>query len=843
MAKINKKEFDDQVKANQHLLDLAVEREKIALKEMNWIQKTFSLEMQRKANLIEVNELENKRNIREAEFQKLVDQVNAKEVVASKKTIDAIKKQINEETKQIEKLKSKIKFTEQWGMSLKGALATTMKLGSAFVDVVGSITNTDKPMREAVLNLGAGADKAAAIKDAFYSATPAAIQLGGSMADLRDIQGEYVDASSRAVALSSQELLNVEKIAKGTNLGAAGAGKLAGQFATMGKDIGQTTEFVQGIVDQTERMGINSNKVIKNLSQNFTKLNAFAFKNGVDGMKKLSMYAEKYKVDIGSILNTAQEFGHSLDKTVEATATLNTLGGEFAKTDAFEMFNLSRNDPAKFTKKINEMTKGMANLVKTADGFEMQISPNDLDRMKIAAEALGVPFENMVEQAKQFGHYQKMNNVLMGKGFTEDQINAIHSMAKLDGKSGIYKVMGKNIADLSRAEAQNLIRQQTTLEERAKAAQTFDEKWNNTINSLKSTLLPLLDGANMLFDTISPVVKWFGESIQSLMKISPTLTKIAGGILGGALIFKSLGGGGLLSKVIGGGGGVTKAAGGALGGGGGAGGTFGGGAGQGLASLGKGAAVGAAAAGIGVGIDLAAQGIAKLADAFKGLDPKQLDALNSALKTMGLIMVGTMAVGLLAIGLAGEAAAPGLLAVGVAALGIGAGIGVAAAGIGYMAKGLGELSDKADGEKLLGIAGGIAAIGAATLSLGVGGILGVIGGGGALGMIMAIASQGDKLMKVSDAFKNIGVVMNGNADQFERVEAAITNIANAKVNSNGVFADLKELLSKPLKVEFKDKNVALNVNMTMEIDSTVVAKKTAKKIVVLHNDYQTGKAG
>jgi hypothetical protein len=46
-----------------------------------------------------------------------------------------------------------------------------------------------------------------------------------------------------------------------------------------------------------------------------------------------------------------------------------------------------------------------------------------------------------------------------------------------------------------------------------------------------------------------------------------------------------------------------------------------------------------------------------------------------------------------------------------------------------------------------------------------------------------------------------------------------------------------------LKVEFKDKNVALNVNMTLELDSTAIAKKTAKKIVVLHNDYQQGKAG
>jgi hypothetical protein len=837
MAKINKKDFDDQVKSSQELLDLSIKIEKIELNRMNWIQKIFSIENQTKKAVLDIVEAEQKRNIRISEYAKLKEQVANKEADVSKKTLSTIKKQIEGESQQIAKMKSKLELTQKWGVSLQGALATTMKLGGALVNLLASMGGMDKPMREAVLNLGAGADKASAMKDAFYAATPAAIQLGGSMGDLRDIQGEYVDASSRAIALSSQELINVEKIAKGTNLGAAGAGKLAGQFATMGKDIGQTTEFVQGIVDSSERMGINSNKVIKTLSQNFSKLNTFAFKNGVDGMKKLSLYAEKYKVDMGAILNTAQDFGHSLDKTVEATATLNTLGGEFAKTDAFEMFNLSRNDPAKFTKKINEMTKGMASLVKTADGFEMQVTPNDLDRLKVASDALGIPFKNMVEQAKQFGHYQKMNNVLINKGFSDKQIDAIHSMAKLDGKSGIYKVLGKNIADLSDAEATSLIAQQTTLEDRAKAAQTFDEQWQNTINSLKSTLLPLLDGANMLLDLVSPLVKGFGEGIQWLMKINPDITKWASAFLGGALILSKIGVGKLVSKMVGGG--ITKAATAAATGGGGAAGGAGGG---GLSALGKGAGVGLAAVGIGEGINLAAQGVGKLADAFSKLDPKQLDALNTTLKTMGLIFAG-FAAGLTIVAFAGTAAAIPLLAFGAAALGIGAGISLAATGIGNMATSFGQLLTVADPSKVFQLATGIGALSLAMTSLAGGGLVGLIGGGGALAMILAIASQANSITKVGDAFKNIGVVMNGSAEQFERVEAAITNIANAKINSNGIFADLKEILSKPLKVEFKDKNVSMNVNMTLEMDSTVIAKKIAKKIIVIHSDLKNGKEG
>jgi hypothetical protein len=171
-----------------------------------------------------------------------------------------------------------------------------------------------------------------------------------------------------------------------------------------------------------------------------------------------------------------------------------------------------------------------------------------------------------------------------------------------------------------------------------------------------------------------------------------------------------------------------------------------------------------------------------------------------------------------------EASVVGIAIITGALLGIGLAIGIAGAGIGYMSKGLADLSRSTNGEQLLGIAGGIAAIGAATLALGAGGILGAIGGGGALAMILAIGSQAENITKVGDAFKNIGVVLNANASQIERVEKAIMNIASTKIDSNSMFAELSNLLSKPLKVEFADKNITVKSDITLEINRERLAK-------------------
>jgi hypothetical protein len=73
--------------------------------------------------------------------------------------------------------------------------------------------------------------------------------------------------------------------------------------------------------------------------------------------------------------------------------------------------------------------------------------------------------------------------------------------AKLDknGRAEIeVMVNGKStkkfLNELSKAEVDKLIGDKKSLEERAKASQTFDDKLTNLINMMKVTMLPIIDG-------------------------------------------------------------------------------------------------------------------------------------------------------------------------------------------------------------------------------------------------------------------------------------------------------------------------------------------------------------
>jgi hypothetical protein len=285
----------------------------------------------------------------------------------------------------------------------------------------------DKPIRETILQLGLGAERGQLIRDSFYESLPAVSLLGSSMKELAIQQQIFSDQTGRATILTGEQQVNIAEIARGTGLGVQNASRLVAQFEMLGINVEKSHETIQSIMDSTERMGINTTKVLKNIAANFKALNTFAFRDGIKGMTKLAQYAEKFKVSMTDALNSA-EIARSLEGAIDLAAHLQILGGEFAKADPFEMLFLSRNDPAGYTKKINDLTKGMHQLTKTADGFQISASPMDLDRLREAAKALNIPFENLVQQSQRMAENQAMLKQLGGSMFNKKDVELWQSL-------------------------------------------------------------------------------------------------------------------------------------------------------------------------------------------------------------------------------------------------------------------------------------------------------------------------------------------------------------------------------------------------------------------------------
>lgn len=779
-----------------------------------------------------INELKNKGSDLTEEELKLLRQVEGKQ----KDINDAVRKEVENRQKVVNVL---------------GFFTSQLKKGWEYLQA------SDKVIRQTILNLGMSGTKAELMRQSFEQSAGFVTRLGGTLEDIQGIMTTYADETGRARVMSAQMLKDVTAIGKGTGLGVEQAARLGAQFELMGFDAKSTMEYVQGVVDTSERMGVNTTKVLKNVNDNFKRLNTYTFQQGVKGFAQMAMYAEKFRMDINQALNAA-DVARSLEGAIDLAAQLQVMGGEFAKTDPFELLFLSRNDPAKFTEKIADMTKGVVSFRKMADGtFEKFISPADRDRLAAVAKSMGMEASELTQIAERQAEIQRMRQQMAGMGLSAKEKELIEGAAIFNKETGRFEVQiagqMKDVAALTKEQANAFAKERVSLEDRAKQALTFDETFKATINSLKSALLPILHSVNGLLTKLQPIADWmskFAGSSGGWIKAGAILLGAAtawkavnqgmtnwiktGNVLGRETPGKAAGG---IRTFLGGGTATPTAA--PVGGAGGAGGMGKGGAGV----LKAGAGIGAAAAGIGAGIGAAAAGISLLAKAMSGLNEEQAETLKSIVKSLGWFIIGgaAAAVAITAFGSGAAAAAPGLLAFGAAVLMVGAGIGVAAAGIGVMGMGLAKLVEagKDAGPAMVQTGKGIGLVAASMLgfSAGAAGFLVFAG------TMKSISKNAPALATVGESFKQINAVLSGKKEDFIAVQNAVESISKSNVRGGGMFADLANLLNKPLKVEFAEGRVAMVNDITLSIDGQKFMQKAynVNLAVQKHESVRHGK--
>ncbi|NJO61972.1 MAG: hypothetical protein HC836_28135 [Richelia sp. RM2_1_2] len=796
-----------------------------------------------------------------SEQRKILDEIRViqeRTVKSSKDLSKTDEERIKQLGKQNAELEKQVQRREQYKKLEAGLLNTTKTY-------LGYLMQADKAIRQTNLNLGITGQRADMVRKNFEDSAVQLANLGLGLSDLGEIQSAYADETGRQTLLYKESAVAIGQIAKGTTLGAEGAAKLAGQLELMGYNAENTNKTVQAIVDSSEKFGVNSNRILKSMNANFKRFSSYGFKTGVAGMSDMAMYGEKFKVSMESTLNAADK-ARTLEGAVDMASKLQILGGEFAKSDPFKFLHDSRNDPAKFMQSINEMTKGMATMKKTADGFSFELaSPQARDMIAQAAQALGMSTEELTEQAIQMNKIQEMRRQTSGIGIlSKEDRDTIEGMAQFEKSTGKFYVsingVKKGLSELGKEELNQLKVQKTSLEDRAKNAQTFDEQLNITLQELKATFLPILRGINSIFEQLKPIFKTVTSLFDSVpewgkqgMAMVAGLGLVTAGLFKAGSMLKSTfgmikGAGGLLSGGAGKGiaSAVGKGAGEAIGGGAAAAGGAASKGGGGIAGAMKGInpktllAAGAAALMFGAGIGIAAKGISELSKSLKDLDPEQLATLKDIMLDM-TVMFGAFALGLTVVAFAGGAAAEPLMAFGGAVLLIGGGIGIAAAGIGYMATGMAELMKTIDPNTVTTAALGIAGIAGSLALMSTTGLIGLLALGGTLALL---SSYSDDMERIGNAFGNIAVVLNSDGGNLQETANAIKTIAEADIGNNSALSKLAEMMNKPLKVEFDKKEVALNVNTTLNVDGKKLATMSNLKehVTVEAFNSQKGKS-
>jgi hypothetical protein len=421
------------------------------------------------------------------------------------------------EKKRIEKnrdlIKDAIKDAKKWDMAIGAAGASTVKAISNLDKVPSFITGKlgllkgmfemDKAIRTTVTQMGVLGKQADIVRTNIKGAALNTISFGAGIKEIAEIQAQYTETLGRNVILNQKSLETIAEMGKATGLGLEGATEMSAEFDRMGVSAEKTGMFVQKTLDESSAMGLNATKVMKNIAGNIKMLNRYRFKNGVKGLVEMAKLATKLGVEVDFAASMADKLWN-IEGAVEMSAQLNVMGGAWAQmADPFKLMYQARNDVKGLTENI---AKAAAASMSFAQDGSIELNALEMHRLKIIAEQTGLEYEKLVEMGKtQF----KMNRINMQVNGSDEFKEFIANTAEFkDGKAYIQLDSGKKLVSLltetDRNALQRQIDEKKKMKARAEAAQSFDEKFQNLINMIEITMLPIVEG---LTEALDPLVK------------------------------------------------------------------------------------------------------------------------------------------------------------------------------------------------------------------------------------------------------------------------------------------------------------------------------------------------
>lgn len=495
---------------------------------------------------------------------------------------ELVKKQskIEEEYKKKNKLKYKADETLQKIKSLKDT-KTFQKVGEIAKDqarqltgisggfwgfvnkTLSSLWEQDSVMSKLSANYALSKKESGVLKQ---NITKAAIQtsvLGVKTADLVKMQTSYTDEVGRSVLLSTNGMIKLAEMGVATGIGAEGAAVMAAQFERFGYSVEETYNTVEDMVEMAKKSGVSSSVVSKKLGENLKIANSYTFKGGMKGVADMTVFSERLKINMSTIASFADKIS-TPEGAIQTAASLQVLGGSFAAmADPMRLLNQGITDMEGLTDTYSKMLKGVAKIDKQTG--EVTINGYDRLRVKAAAEAMGVNFDEMMQSArlsaKKDAISLEIDMIPKLKNVDDDTKNIIASLAQFDKNKQQFtvNVNGKQtvLNDLTDETIKTLQPEDQSLNLRVIAQNTLgiSDIIQNGFESLMATIV----------NKLMPVVNTIAEK---LIEIFSKIAKILGGggdgggvvgslTTGGKMVGKGLTnglgkfGGDMLAKTIG----------------------------------------------------------------------------------------------------------------------------------------------------------------------------------------------------------------------------------------------------------------------------------------------------
>ena len=409
-----------------------------------------------------IKNLETKKNYQD-DLLKLIK----KEKELRKEITPVLQAQTKELAKAANTEEQAARMRKQGWSDIKRGATEAFKIGKDFLDVWGKI---DQAASKFAKTIGIGAVGMERLrKNAIESVQKGRFgaKYNVSADELIGLQETYSNTIGRNIQISASDQENMAAMFR---VMGEGGGDFAAKLENFGLSYTDAANKAGKMFKEAGKYGISFDKYSKNVANNIKLAQNYTFKNGIKGLESMAKKATAMKLDMQQVASFADKVS-TVEGAINTGAQLQVLGGSFAQfSDPMGMMNEALTDMEGLQDRFEKMIGGLGNF--DAQKGEIAISAFDKQRIKVAAEAMGMSYDQVMETAMAKGRQKFIGGQIANKGYTEDEQELLKNIATVqNGKATVSYVdsSGKkqevNLAEKSLSKTDlEMIKQQTQSE-------------------------------------------------------------------------------------------------------------------------------------------------------------------------------------------------------------------------------------------------------------------------------------------------------------------------------------------------------------------------------------------
>jgi ABC-type transporter Mla subunit MlaD len=397
----------------------------------------------------------------------------------------------------------------------KGLSKTFDAFRKVAAELKGDISNLffglDEKASEVVGVLGQSRNYAEGIRQSLADAVPELATIAKDGKDFEaaleaaaNAQREITKSLQTNVLLTSRQMIDIATVSQAYSISSQELGEFVERFATAGQSINNFPSVLEKSANYARSMGVNVDATMEYIRKNLDDINKFGFKDGVEGLGRMSARMAAMRIDTNAIFNFADKV-FDPENAISMVAGFQRMGvavGDLA--DPFRLMYLASEDVEELEKQIGKAVEKFSTFDEKSKTFK--IAPNAKRDLRELEVQTGINYDDLVKFSQQAERLRIVGRDLNIGGVDEETKQFLANVAQYDEKKGGFAVKlnmegeTKLVSQINKDDIASIreANKELSPKEIARASLTAVDSIRNDVRAIRASILMPTAGSRTL---------------------------------------------------------------------------------------------------------------------------------------------------------------------------------------------------------------------------------------------------------------------------------------------------------------------------------------------------------